>query len=124
MFVQQANDLVDYWAKADLSSPEMVASHQGDELRWRLSGVVHSIFAAMDGAAIGIPSFELKAIEADSEDIEDRKGTGLKEFSNQDISGNLASDFFAMNKPDHPLANFKKEYQKLYSKHMGFDKFL
>lgn len=113
-FVQRVMGIVEQWDKSDLTSESLQSLNTQ---RGRLEGVAFSMLSMIDGGSLGMPGFKLIAMEKeDPEEVAEAMEHGIKQHSTHDIAGSLHEVFKSMNQPDHPLANFRKDYDALYAK--------
>lgn len=81
MFLKHVWSLVDYWET------------QGSDSRAKLSGVVFSLLATLDGCSIGVPGFEVCPNPHES-DMDYRKKRGIDWWPvDIDIAGGLHEEF-------------------------------
>lgn len=53
-FLNMCRNAIRYWSTVDVDPPK-----EYSEVEWRVSGVVHSVLAAIDGCSLAVPSFSL-----------------------------------------------------------------
>lgn len=82
IFTDHVNTMISAWAGADAAQN---TTGLGD-VPWRLEGLAHSIFAALDGCSLACPGF-IVAPFPDESDAEDHRKHGENWFPYNDASG-------------------------------------
>ena len=103
LLAQHNNKIIDYW-NDPANEPENVD---------RVRGAVESVLGTLDGNFPGMPAYRVTLIPEQVDMEEGSYVPGMKDFPEMDMGGDLLSDLETYNNPNHPLANFRKEFNAL-----------